>query len=53
MRGRSENFHFQGEGACPVRGGGNFLVGDSYSSAYYTLYSNLYKINILIPNSAL
>ena len=32
MRGRSENFHFQG-GACPI-GGGNFLGGGLHPTAY-------------------
>ena len=37
MRARSENFHFQGGGggACPVRGGGNFLGRVSYPSSHY------------------
>ena len=52
--GEARKFSFSGRRGLLYQGRrGNFLVGDSHPSAYYTLYAYLYKINILIPNSAL
>ena len=46
MRGRSENFHFQGR-VCPLRERVDFLGGGSYPSAYYGVlfYLNTYSKN--------